>query len=238
MRRAQQEATPRRRTVPVVLGLGIAALLTVAACGSGQLAQTSGMAPAVNGGIGQAGKIAVRNAAIAFPASGRTYTVGSDVPLVVTIVNSGPTADSLVSVTSPVSSPAKLSGSLDLLPGTALVAGADLADRPSESVAAPVTTTTETASSTEATTTTGSATSTTGASTTTTTEATTTTEPTSATVPTGAAPAVGQISIVLSGVNTTVQPGQSIQVTFTFAHSGSVTVTVPVAAPGGAPAAG
>lgn len=235
MRRAQQEATPRRRTVPAVLGLGIAALLTVAACGSGQLAQTSGMAPAVNGGTGQAGKIAVRNAVVAFPENGRTYPVGSDVPLIVTIVNSGPTPDTLVSVTSTVSKPAELSGTLDLLPGTALVAGKDDQDRPSQSATAQATQTPESSSSSAPTTTTGAQTSgaqTSGASSSS--QAPTTT--TEAAPSSNAQLPVGQISIVLKQVNTTVQPGQSILVTFTFAHSGAVTLTLPVAAPGGSPA--
>jgi hypothetical protein len=211
-----------------VLGLGIAALLTVAACGSGQLAQTSGMPPAVDGGSGQAGKIAVRNAQIAFPESGRSYPAGSDVPLVVTIVNSGPNPDTLVSVTSPVSKPAALSGSLDLLPGTALVAGQGLVNRPSASATvAPATTTTE-AGSGGATTTTGSQTSGSSSSSQTTTTAAATT--------TSAQPTVGQVSIVLKAISAPVQPGQSVQVTFTFAGSGPVTVTVPVAVPGGAPA--
>ena len=230
MRRAQQEATPRRRTVPAVLGLGIAALLTVAACGSGQLAQTSGMAPAVNGGTGQAGKIAVRNAVVAFPENGRTYPVGSDVPLIVTIVNSGPTPDTLVSVTSTVSKPAELSGTLDLLPGTALVAGKDDQDRPSQSATAQATQTPESSSSSAPTTTTGAQTS--GASSSS--QAPTTT--TEAAPSSNAQLPIGQISIVLKQVNTTVQPGQSILVTFTFAHSGAVTLTLPVAAPGGSPA--
>jgi copper(I)-binding protein len=226
VRRVQQDPTRRRRTAPAVLGLGIAALLTVAACGSGQLAQTSGMPPAVDGGSGQAGKIAVRNAQIAFPESGRSYPAGSDVPLVVTIVNSGPTPDTLVSVTSPISKPAALTGSLDLLPGTALVAGKDLTNRPS-ATAAPVTTTTESSSATT-TTTTGAPTSgsSSSAPTTTTTVATTT----------SAQPVVGQVSIILKQVSAPVQPGQSVRVTFTFAGSGSVTVDMPVAVPGGSPA--
>lgn len=236
MRRAQQDPTRRRRTAPAVLGLGIAALLTVAACGSGQLAQTAGMPPAVNGGLGQAGKVAVRDAVIAFPATGRTYPAGGDAPLVVTIVNSGDTPDTLVSVTSPVSQPAALTGSTDLPAGASLVAGADMLDRPSGSAAPSVTSTATSSSSAAATSTSGSSASTSGSASSSSAASTTTTTTTMAATSSSAPVTVGQVSIVLKGLTATVQPGQSIPVTFTFAHAGAVTVQVPVAMPGGTPA--
>ncbi|MFC0116221.1 hypothetical protein [Kibdelosporangium aridum] len=78
--------------------VGIA--LALAGCGAGQISQTAGMEPAVNGGEGDVGPIAVRDIQLAYPPQG-VYEPGSTAVVLGTLVNSALTDDELVSITSP-----------------------------------------------------------------------------------------------------------------------------------------
>jgi periplasmic copper chaperone A len=92
----------------MVLGLGMAMLL--GGCGTGQQTQTSSQQSAVDGAQGQIGPIAVRNVQLAYPDGRHYYWRGSDVPLLLTIVNTGTTEDELTSVTSPVARSVRVEG--------------------------------------------------------------------------------------------------------------------------------
>lgn len=112
------------RLSPLTVAVGTAALL--AACGSGQIAQTSNIEAAVNGASGQAGAMAIRDAQIAPPIDPRSsYPTGADVPLQLTIVNTGDIEDQLTSVSSPDVSTVSMRGDQRIPPDTALQVTAD-----------------------------------------------------------------------------------------------------------------
>lgn len=123
MSRAEHHTTTRRRVlagiVPSVLGIGLAAVL--AGCGSGQITQTDTQLSGVNGASATVGSMAIRNAQLAYPPDQQgVYPPGSNARLIVTIVNTGLTSDTLVKVTSPGVSSITIDGSAD---GTKLIPG-------------------------------------------------------------------------------------------------------------------
>lgn len=100
------------------LGAGLALFLT--GCGTGQVAQTAEQVAAVNGGDGTVGQIVVRNATFPFPDGEEHYhPAGEDVPLMVTIANTG-SDDELVSITTPAADEVEIEGSSDLRGQSAL----------------------------------------------------------------------------------------------------------------------
>lgn len=247
---SRAERKPRR--LPALVGLGLAAALAVAGCSSGQLTQTDSMAPAVNGAVGEVGKIKVRNASVAFPATGSSYPSGGAAPLVLTIVNVGTSDDELVRVTSPIiTGDADVQGDQNVRAGGSLVVGKDLIDlEPSVTVqptsSAPTTTVPSSPENPQSSTTpplSSSPESSISVATSAPVD-----PPSSAPVssaPASSAPsssaankpqAIGELSIVLSGLSQAVRPGQTVTVTLIFRDSGQITLTLPVAAPGGTPA--
>ncbi|HSV67812.1 MAG TPA: copper chaperone PCu(A)C [Mycobacteriales bacterium] len=70
-----------------------------AGCSAGQTAQTATQKSTVEGAAGNVGPIAVRYARVAYPDRGR-YSVGDQASLLFDVVNTGRTADALVSVRS------------------------------------------------------------------------------------------------------------------------------------------
>ena len=107
------------RLVPLTVAVGTAALL--AACSSGQVAQTSNIEAAVNGANGQVGAIAIRDAQITPPIDPRgSYPTGADVPLRLTIVNTGDIEDQLTAVSSPDVSEVSMRGDKRIPPGAVL----------------------------------------------------------------------------------------------------------------------
>jgi copper(I)-binding protein len=119
----------------------------LAGCGSGQITQTDTQLSGVNGASATVGSMAIRNAQLAYPADPQgVYQPGSSARLVVTIVNTGLTSDTLVKVTSPGVSSITIDGSADgtkLIPGNFSVAsGQDEDDSTASpsSAAAPTTT--------------------------------------------------------------------------------------------------
>lgn len=100
-------ARPARRVLPVA---GLAAVLLVAGCGTGQKAQTyqeRTVADATNDAVGD---IAVRNLAVEGPAQGTVLTKGSDAPLSIALVNQGGEDDTLVSATTPAAASVDVKG--------------------------------------------------------------------------------------------------------------------------------
>ncbi|WP_018682462.1 hypothetical protein [Actinokineospora enzanensis] len=233
MSRAQQNTTGRLRLAPAMLGLGLAALLGAAGCGSGQITQTDSQLPAVNGAKAEAGKVAVRDAMLAFPTDGH-YAKGADAPLVLTLVNIGGTADRLVEVTSPVAGAVEVVGDTNLPGGFAIQVGEPGKQAEGTSVAA--TTPTPTTTTATPTTTTGSATTTTGKP-----SGATTTTGSSSVPPTSSTPAetttrkldLGKAEIVLKDLGVVLYPGRNVPVTFIFEKAGQITVNLPIAAPNG-----
>jgi hypothetical protein len=210
--------------VPGVLGL---ALLT--ACGAGQITQTDTQSSAVNGDSGMAGPLAVRNAQLAFPANTQgIYEPGSSARVIVTIVNTGLTADTLTKITSPAAVSVTIDGSTSgdkLVPGDFSVAsGTDADDSFANAAASAVpTTTTPTPSASVGAGEPGSPAS--GAA-----SPSGSVSPSVSVVPSAsAAPsAPGRITIELVGIKSinggALRPGLTIPITFYFAHAGQVTL--------------
>ncbi|HEX4226974.1 MAG TPA: hypothetical protein VHZ97_31715 [Pseudonocardiaceae bacterium] len=246
MSRAQYSPTPagtsRRRVLtrfaPAVAGLGVAVLLV--GCGAGQITQTDTQQSAVNGGSGQVGQIAIRDAELQFPDNAQdVYAPGSNATLIVTIANNGINPDQLIAVSSPAASSVTIDGSASgskPIPGNfAIVSGVDVDDS-TAAVQLPPTSTSAAATSTEASgSQTSGSTETSGTSSTKTSGKSTTTTHAAAT--TTAAPALppGTVKIVLNGLRTIngkqLRAGLTIPITFTFARAGQCTIAeVPVAA--------
>jgi copper(I)-binding protein len=235
--RVRQSSTGRLRLAPAVVGIAVGAALALTGCSAGQIAQTSGMEPAVNGGLGQAGAIAVRDVRLAYPEDG-VYARGAQATVLGVIVNSGRSEDQLLAVTSSAGD-VVVTGDKDMPAGKTLVLQAPSGGSSSTSAtttsvptSSSSTTTTSTPSGSSSSSTSGSATTTTGTSTgtsTTTTGASTTA--TTTTSPGEEKPiAIGKASIVIKGLREELRSGKTVELTFTF-RSGTVTVTVPVATP-------
>jgi len=223
--RAPLKSMNRLRRAPVAIGLaGLVTALAVAGCSAGQNTQTDSVEPAVNGSQGQVGPIAIRNAQIAYPHDG-TYSAGASAPLILTIVNTGSKADELVEVTSEVAGNVTITGDRALRPGRATDVGTPgaVGGAPSSSASTTTVTTTTTVTST------------TGVS------APPSAPPSSrpsgppsassSTRPTAEPVEIGKATIVLSGLSTTLSPGMSYSVTFSFRDAGSITLELPIATP-------
>ncbi|EWM14454.1 hypothetical protein [Kutzneria sp. 744] len=230
MSSAEQNLITRLRLLPVVLGIGAAVLAS--GCSAGQITQTDTQVPAVNGSMGTVKQIAVRDVQLAFPAGKTYFSKGESASLLLTIANSGDATDKLVAVSSPQF------GSGAQIVGDASIPGFHAISATATAVT-PVSTTSPTATSTTGTSTTGTSTtgtSTTGTSTTGTSTTGTSTTGTSASTTvttTTSAPElpIGSIQIQLVGLTADkLLPGQTVQVTFTFANAGDLTLNVPIAA--------
>jgi hypothetical protein len=95
--------------LPAALGL----VITLSACGAGQVSQTASQASAVNGYSGQVGSIAVRNASIAYAGQANTgaiYRAGGTAQLDMTLVNVGPNPDKLIRASSPDAAAVQIQG--------------------------------------------------------------------------------------------------------------------------------
>jgi copper(I)-binding protein len=113
----------RRVLSSAVLGFGAA--LVLAGCGAGQITQTSTIEPAVNGALGQAGQVSVRDASLANRNQcEQAYPTGSNAPLIFTVANAGQRDDELVSVSSANASGASIQGQKTVVAGSTLVVSA------------------------------------------------------------------------------------------------------------------
>lgn len=107
--RTRGRVATARVVLPAVLGL----LATLTACGAGQVSQTADQASAVNGFSGDIGRIAVRDASIAYTGPGNVgaiYRAGQAAQLDITVVNTGEAPDKLLNVTSPVAAAGVIEG--------------------------------------------------------------------------------------------------------------------------------
>jgi len=211
----------------VLAGLVVVGGLALAGCGAGQVAQTAQDKPTVDGQMAQIGPIAIRDAALEYPPGG-VYERGTDARLRMTIVNSGVSSDSLVSVSSPAATAVTISEG-----GSAAATGTATPEPGA------------TASGTASPTGTASATPTAGGSPSPTASGAPTASP--QTTPTASAPAENaQIQlpsnsyvsfreegprVTLTGLTKQLRPGQNLIVTLTFQNAGSVTMTIAVGTP-------
>ncbi len=204
--------------------VGIA--LALAGCGAGQISQTAGMEPAVNGGEGDVGPIAVRDIQLAYPPQG-VYEPGSTAVVLGTLVNSALTDDELVSITSPAGQ-VTITGDKSLPAGRSLIlempAGGlpTSSSRPTTTSSTPTSGTPTSGAPTSGAATSGSGTPASGATTTATTPRPTTTTQRPVTI--------GKVTVLLTGIGEEIRSGKTIELTFTF-RSGSVTIPVPIAVP-------
>jgi hypothetical protein len=218
--------------------VGIA--LALAGCGAGQISQTAGMEPAVNGGEGDVGPIAVRDIQLAYPPHG-VYESGASAVVLGTIVNSALTDDELVSITSPAGQ-VTITGDKSLPAGRSLILEAPVGGVPtttSSSSSRPTTSGSSSAPQTSGSGTSGPATSgaqtsgsatsgpATSGSSSSSAPSTTSSRPTT----TSARPVtIGKVTVILANIGEEIRSGKTIELTFTF-RSGSVTIPVPIAVP-------
>lgn len=98
---------PARRTTPLLAAALLSLLLT--GCGAGLNAQTYRERTAEDATNANVGVLALRDAAILPPAKGASeLTAGSDATLTLSVVNSSPTGDTLLSVSSPAAAATQL----------------------------------------------------------------------------------------------------------------------------------
>jgi copper(I)-binding protein len=215
--RALQDSTRRPRSVAASVAAGLVAVLALAGCGSGQNTQTDSVEPAVNGMLGQVGPILIRDAEFAYP-DGGSYPSGGAAPLVLTIINTGSTDDELVEVSSPVAATVEVQGDRSLPARGSIQVGSP------DKVVSPTTTTTTT-TTTAPSTTSGSPSATVSAS-------SSSSAPSSVSPgPSGPPTVIGSGTIVLTGLNDTLNAGKTYPVTLVFRNAGSITLTLPVATP-------
>ena len=211
----------------VLAGLVVVAGLALAGCGAGQVAQTALSKPTVDGQMAQLGPLAIRDAALEYPAGG-VYERGSDARLRMVIVNSGIRPDALVSASSPVATDVTISEG-----GSAGATGSATPESTASGseTASPGATPTDTGSGTATPSPSASGSPTTSP------EAT----PTAAATAENARiqiPPNNYVSfredgprVMLTGLTQQLRPGQNLRVTLTFANAGSVTMTIAVGTP-------
>lgn len=196
----------QKRRVLTTGALGLGAALALAGCGAGQITQTDTMLPAVNGALGTAGKISVRNAGIAnTDKCDQAYPSGASAPLQATIANDGTADDQLVSASSADASGVTIDGQKGIVAGSTLVVGAADATESAQTAAS----SSPTSSSAS-----GAASS----------------APNGTAAP-GAPSKIGHATLTLTGLKQAIWPGQLTPVTFVFRDAGPLTVEVPIAAP-------
>jgi copper(I)-binding protein len=218
------------RRLAAAVAVGATALLATA-CSAGQTAQTAMERSTVDGAAADVGTVALRNVRVAYPSNGR-YTSGSSASLEFSAVNTGMQEDELISVR------ADLAGSVVVHPASD-GAVSDTAT-PSESVtpsgsSSPSTSGTASGSASSSASGTASGSASGSASPTGSTSASSSAdgEQKAVTLPPGTLVVFSNTAalVQLTNLATDLVPGQIVQVTFTFAKSGTVTVPVPVGTP-------
>lgn len=103
-----------------LIAAACAIALALTGCSAGQITQTDSQMAAVDGAYGDVGdRIALRDVLIPAPSSSAgTYPAGSNVPVLLTIVNQGTSPDELISVTSPAADRVLVLGTRTIPPGT------------------------------------------------------------------------------------------------------------------------
>jgi copper(I)-binding protein len=219
-------ATTRRMGIGLV---AICAALLTSACATGQRAATANVVAAVDAASATVGDLQLHDVAIKPPADGPSYASGDAAELQLVIVNTGHATDTLQSVSSPVLSSYQVFATAD---EASAAAAPSVPATPSDSTSASGSasgTPTDTASGTPTDST--SASGSTSASASASSSAPRLPTPVSLQVPAGQALSLSvndTAAVLLIRLNKSLFPGTSVQMTFTFANAGSVTLTVPV----------
>lgn len=112
----------RPLAVTALIAACCATVAALAGCSAGQITQTDSQVAAVDGANGDLGNIALRDVLIPWktlpPSRDGTYRAGSNVPVLLTIVNQGASTDELIAVTSPAASRVLVLGTSTIPPGT------------------------------------------------------------------------------------------------------------------------
>lgn len=214
-----QASIARRIALAVV---AMSAILATASCAAGQHTATANETPAIDGTDGQIGSVQLGAVSIKAPPVS-CYLPGADVALSLIIVNSGQDADTLAGVSSPrfasalvAATPADASAYTQANPGTGSCAPAP-SGSPSSSTPVVPPTSSDAAPPAQS-------------------------LPKPAEAQTIAPGRLLQLGVTGTGTDTSAQPvvllsgltggplyvGESIPITFTFAHAGTLTLTVPV----------
>jgi len=207
------------------LGIGLAAVCAtlLSSCATGQQAQTAHEVPAIDATSGSVGSIQLHDVAIKAPATGSAYRSGDAAQLQLVIVNVGHDTDTLQSITSPAAagyavfaSAAEASAAASPSPSSTTPGGSAASGSPAPGSPAPGS---------------GSASGSASGS-----------PPASGSTSGGAAPVSLDVlaghslplgvtdtaAVLLLRITKTLFTGTPVQITFTFAKAGSVTLTVPV----------
>jgi copper(I)-binding protein len=203
------------------IGVLLLGPVTLSACSSGQVNQTSEQVRDKVGATARVGQLTLRGVTLAYPPTG-SYAQGGEAVLQAAIVNQGGKPDTLVSIKGPDFQGVRVTGT------------GSQATAPLGSTAAPAATTAAAGTTAASTTPSGSATS--GAS----------SPATAATLPSEAPSSAANIQIPsetvillgrnaphvsLVGLTRQITPAQAVPMTFTFRGAGSVTVKAIVANP-------
>lgn len=101
-----------------------AAALAVAGCSAGQITQTDTQAAAVNGEQAKVGPLRIGNAVLSYPEGDPAFwAAGSNVPLHMSVVNTGPVDDEIVSLSSTWSDKIQVKGTTVLTARKELIVG-------------------------------------------------------------------------------------------------------------------
>jgi len=195
------------------LGVGItASAFLLTGCSAGQIAQTVQQTPSIDGEQAEVGNIAIRAAGIASPESGTSYSKGASAPLRMVIVNRGGQQDTLVSVTSPVTSGSQLSAATSASGSSSGSGSSDSASVSASSARTASPSTSDSGSASPAASGSGSS--------------APIVLPGQQSVQIGMS--TGTATVMLTGLTAELFPAQSVPVTFTFGSGASVTVVLAV----------
>jgi copper(I)-binding protein len=203
------------------IGIGLVAVcatLLTSACAAGQRAATANVVAAIDATTGTVGDLQLRDVAIKPPPGGPSYAAGDAAELQLVIVNTGRTTDTLRSVSSPAAAGYQVFATAA---EASTAASPSSTPTPSESTSASGSTS---ASSSASGTPTDSASASSSSS-------ATPSPSVSLQIPAGQALTLSVTDtqpVLLIKLTKALFPGTTVQVTFTFADAGSVTLTVPI----------
>jgi copper(I)-binding protein len=213
------------------LGLAVAAVLLTSACAAGQQAATANQQATLDGVNQSIGSIGLRGLTIE-PPDGRSYAPGSDASIKLVIVNSGTKADRLVSISSPVATgwaAYRTTADAGLVEAARSSTAAPSSPAASSSAAGSASASSSASGSTSAA---GSASASSPPASSSAAALPLPTPLTSVPIPAG-----GRVSwgvpeatgaLLLVHITKRLYPGTTIQMTFTFANAGPITLAVPI----------
>jgi copper(I)-binding protein len=235
--RPDRDRPARARRFSRAGALAVAAALALAGCAAGQIAQTADQHPTVGGARGNVGNLALRNITVAAAPNG-SWPSGSKVPVDLSIVNNGPSDDQLVSVSTSAATTVMVFADSDAYFTYLSAAGAS----PAPSASTPATATSSATATASASTTSvnppdasvspSGSQSTVAASAASSTSAGTSGATRGAVILANTAIRfnnAGGPVVLLDGLTKALRGGETVDITFTFAKAGAVTVAVPLA---------